>query len=143
MMFRAVEEVLASTRTRPEKVDILIVNCSLFCPTPLLSAMIVNKFGMRSDVLSYNLGGMGCSASVIAVDLAAKLLTSAENRNCRALVVSTENITQNWYRGNDRSMLLSNCLFRYGAAAVLLSNRRRRQEPRALPAHAHGAHAHG
>ena len=67
---------------------------------------------------------MGCSASVIAVDLAAKLLTSAENRNCRAIVVSTENITQNWYRGNDRSMLLSNCLFRCGAAALLLSNRR-------------------
>ena len=125
MMFRAVEEVLASTRTRPEKVDILIVNCSLFCPTPSLSAMIVNKFGMRSDVLSYNLGGMGCSASVIAVDLAAKLLTSAENRNSNALVVSTENITQNWYRGNDRSMLLSNCLFRCGAAALLLSNKAR------------------
>ena len=78
---------------------------------------------MRSDVLSYNLGGMGCSASVIAVDLASRLLTSADNRNCRAIVVSTENITQNWYRGNDRSMLLSNCLFRCGAAALLLSNR--------------------
>ena len=26
-----------------------------------------------------------------------------------ALVVSTENITQNWYRGNDRSMLIPNC----------------------------------
>ena len=61
-----------------------------------LSAMVVNRFGMRSDVLSYNLGGMGCSASVIAVDLAAKLLTSSDNRNCRAVVISTENITQNW-----------------------------------------------
>merc|ERR1719345_358775 len=67
---------------------------------------------------------MGCSASVISVDLVRRLLRSSENRNCLALVVSTENITQNWYRGNDRSMLLSNCLFRCGAAAVLLSNRR-------------------
>ena len=31
-----------------------------------------------------------------------------------ALVVSTENITQNWYRGNDRSMLIPNCIFRMG-----------------------------
>jgi 3-ketoacyl-CoA synthase len=123
MMFKAVEELLAETRTKPEQVDILVVNCSLFCPTPSLSAMIVNRFGMRSDVLSYNLGGMGCSASVIAVDLAARLLSSADNRNSRAIVVSTENITQNWYRGNDRSMLLSNCLFRCGASALLLSNR--------------------
>jgi 3-ketoacyl-CoA synthase len=34
-----------------------------------------------------------------------------------------ENITLNWYFGNDRSMLVSNCLFRMGGAAILLSNR--------------------
>ena len=43
--------------------------------------------------------------------------------NCYALVVSTENITLGWYVGNDRSMLLTNCLFRVGGAAILLSNR--------------------
>lgn len=43
--------------------------------------------------------------------------------NSYALVVSTENISRNWYFGNDRSMLVTNCLFRMGAAAVLLSNR--------------------
>ena len=123
MMFRAVEDVLSSTRTRPEDIDILVVNCSLFCPTPSLSAMLVNRFKMRSDVLTYNLGGMGCSASVISVDLAKRILSGCEP-NQLALVVSTENITQNWYRGNERSMLLQNCLFRCGAAALLLSNRR-------------------
>ncbi|XP_066373659.1 3-ketoacyl-CoA synthase 20-like [Miscanthus floridulus] len=43
---------------------------------------------------------------------------------CYAIVVSTENITLNWYFGNDRSMLLSNCIFRIGGAAALLSNHR-------------------
>ena len=124
MMCKAVEDLLEATGTRPQDVGVLIVNCSLFCPTPSLSAMLVNRFRMRADVLSYNLGGMGCSASVIAVDLAKRLLRSPEQRNSLALVVSTENITQNWYRGNDRSMLLSNCLFRCGAAALLISNRR-------------------
>lgn len=45
--------------------------------------------------------------------------------NSYAVVVSTENITLNWYFGNNRSMLLSNCIFRMGGAAILLSNRRR------------------
>ena len=43
--------------------------------------------------------------------------------NKRVLIVNHENITQNWYVGNDRSMLVCNCLFRVGGAAVLLSNR--------------------
>eukprot|EP00879_Flechtneria_rotunda_P008746 GHRR01009160.1.p1 GENE.GHRR01009160.1~~GHRR01009160.1.p1 ORF type:complete len:292 (+),score=90.74 GHRR01009160.1:2046-2921(+) len=39
------------------------------------------------------------------------------------LVVSHENITNNWYPGNDRSMLLPNCIFRCNGAAMLLSNK--------------------
>ena len=167
------------------QVDILVVNCSLFNPTPSLSAMIINHFKMRSNIVSYNLAGMGCSAGVIAVNLAKELLqvslhttvpimlllacrlcmqcllaclhaalccqTSAAAQllvlcgekvcayevkselisivrvqvypGSRALVVSTENITQNWYFGNERSMLIPNCLFRVGGAALLLSNK--------------------
>ena len=36
--------------------------------------MVVNHFKMRSNVNSYNLGGMGCSAGVIAIGLAKELL---------------------------------------------------------------------
>lgn len=56
------------------QVDILIVNCSLFNPTPSLSAMIVNYFKFKSNVVTYNLSGMGCSAGVIAISLARELL---------------------------------------------------------------------
>ena len=83
--------------------------------------MIVNKFKMRSNVLTYNLGGMGCSAGVVSIGLAQQLLQVLPNST--ALVLSTENITQNWYFGNDRSMLIPNCLFRLGGAAMLLSNK--------------------
>jgi 3-oxoacyl-[acyl-carrier-protein] synthase III len=44
-------------------------------------------------------------------------------RSANALVVSTENITLNWYPGDDRSMLIPNTLFRMGCAAVVLTNR--------------------
>jgi hypothetical protein len=66
---------------------------------------------------------MGCSASVIAIDLAKQLLKARPG--ALALVVSTENLTQNLYLGNEKSMLLQNTLFRCGGAAMLLTNRRR------------------
>ncbi|KAL3157470.1 Ataxin 2-like [Trebouxia sp. C0010 RCD-2024] len=123
VLFDSVRHVLDAAHLKPGQIDILVVNCSLFNPTPSLSAMIINHFKMRSNVVSYNLAGMGCSAGVIAINLAKELLQVYPNS--RALVVSTENITQNWYFGNERSMLIPNCLFRVGGAAMLLSNRRK------------------
>ncbi|CAI9096217.1 OLC1v1032305C1 [Oldenlandia corymbosa var. corymbosa] len=122
VIFSAMDNLLAKTGLKPRDIDILIVNCSLFSPTPSLSAMVVNKYKLRSNIKSFNLSGMGCSAGLISVNLARDLLQVHSNSN--AVVVSTEIITPNVYLGSDRSMLLPNCLFRMGGAAVLLSNRR-------------------
>lgn len=65
---------LDNARLAPADVDILIVNCSLFNPTPSLASMIVNEFKLKSTVRTYNLAGMGCSAGLISVDLARDLL---------------------------------------------------------------------
>lgn len=54
----ALDALFASTGIKPRDVDILIVNCSLFAPTPSLAAMIMNKYKMREDTDSYNLSGM-------------------------------------------------------------------------------------
>ncbi|XP_072973576.1 3-ketoacyl-CoA synthase 20-like [Typha angustifolia] len=121
VMFGAIDELLEKTGVKARDIDILVVNCSLFNPTPSLSAMVVNHYKLRGNVISYNLGGMGCSAGLISIDLAKQLLQV--HRNSYALVVSMENITLNWYWGNNRSMLVSNCIFRMGGAAVLLTNR--------------------
>nr|XP_010914511.1 3-ketoacyl-CoA synthase 11 [Elaeis guineensis] len=122
VIFGAVEDLLAKTQLEAKDIDILVVNCSLFSPTPSLSTMIINHYKLREDVISYNLGGMGCSAGLISMDLAKHLLKV--HPNSYALVVSTENLTLNGYYGNTRSMLVTNCLFRVGGAAILLSNRR-------------------
>ncbi|CAA2967957.1 3-ketoacyl- synthase 20-like [Olea europaea subsp. europaea] len=121
VMFGAIDDLLAKTRVKAKDIGILVVNCSLFNPTPSLSAMIVNHYKLRGNILSYNLGGMGCSAGLISIDLAKQLLEV--NPNSYALVVSMENITLNWYWGKNRSMLVSNCIFRMGGAAILLSNK--------------------
>ncbi|KAK8952449.1 3-ketoacyl-CoA synthase 10 [Platanthera zijinensis] len=123
VMFGALDELFEKCRVRPKDVGVLVVNCSLFNPTPSLSAMIVNHYKMRGNILSYNLGGMGCSAGIIAVDLARDMLQA--NGNSYAVVVSTEAVSFTWYAGRNRSMLIPNCFFRMGCSAVLLSNRRR------------------
>ncbi|CAM6129844.1 unnamed protein product [Calypogeia fissa] len=122
VMFGALDELFEKTKVKPKDVGLLVVNCSLFNPTPSLSATIVNKYKMRGNIRTYNLGGMGCSAGVISIDLAKDLLQV--HGGSYAIVVSMENITQNWYFGNRRSMLIPNCLFRVGGAAILLTNKR-------------------
>lgn len=121
VIFDCVANALKKTNVDAKNVDILIINCSLFSPTPSLCSMVISKFEMRSDISSYNLSGMGCSAGVISIDLARNLMASRPNTI--ALVVSTENLTQNLYLGNDKSFLLQNTLFRCGGAAILLSNK--------------------
>lgn len=56
------------------------------------------------------------------MDLAKQMLQLSPNKV--ALVVSHENITLNWYKGSDRSFLIPNTLFRTGASAAILTNKR-------------------
>ncbi|XP_042051405.1 3-ketoacyl-CoA synthase 6-like, partial [Salvia splendens] len=62
------------------------------------------------------------AAGITAVDLADDLLKAYPSSY--ALIVSTEVVSFTWYGGNELDMLLPNCFFRMGAAAVLLSNNR-------------------
>lgn len=120
VIFDVVEQALAKANVTPKDIDVLVINCSLFSPTPSLCAMVISKFGFRADIQSFNLSGMGCGASLISVDLARNML---QRRPGKALVVSTEIITPNLYTGNERGFLLQNTLFRCGAAAMVLSNK--------------------
>lgn len=120
LCFAAVEEVLDKTGVKPHQVKFVITNSSLFNPTPSLSASIINRFKMPATTINYSLGGMGCSAGVVAIDLAKQMLQL--HPNSYALVVSHENITNSWYDGHNRSMQVPNCLFRANGSAVLLSN---------------------
>nr|XP_043608069.1 3-ketoacyl-CoA synthase 5-like [Erigeron canadensis] len=122
VIFSALDSLFKQTKISPEDIDILILNCSLFITTPSLSAMVIHKYKMRSNVKSYNLSGMGCSAGLISIDLAKHLLQV--HPESYALVISTEIITPNSYMGKERSMLLPNCLFRMGGATVLLTNKK-------------------
>lgn len=66
--------ILLITAPPSAQIDCVIVSCSCYAPTPSMAACLVNKFRMRRDVLTYHLAGMGCSSSLVCVDLAKRLL---------------------------------------------------------------------
>ncbi|KAF5778462.1 putative very-long-chain 3-oxoacyl-CoA synthase [Helianthus annuus] len=121
VIFGALDNLFHSTALNPQDIGILVVNCSIFNPIPSFSSMIINKYNLPETVKAFNLSGMGCGSGVISVHLAQQMLKV--HPNTYAVVVSSENITGNWYTGAKKSMLIPNCLFRTGGAAVLLSNK--------------------
>ncbi|XP_070006647.1 3-ketoacyl-CoA synthase 2-like isoform X2 [Nicotiana sylvestris] len=120
-VFGAIDELLLKTGVRCEEIGILVSVCGVFNIMPSLSSVIVKRYKLREDIRSYNMTGMGCSAGLIALGLVQNLLKVHDNSY--ALLVTTESTTDNVYKGNDRSKLLSNCVFRVGAVALLLSNK--------------------
>ena len=72
--FDVVSKALEKSNCSPKEIYMLIFNCLLFSPAPSLCALVASKFGMRSDVQTCDLSGMGCSASLISISLAIYLL---------------------------------------------------------------------
>ncbi|KAK9835216.1 hypothetical protein WJX81_006372 [Elliptochloris bilobata] len=119
-LFTCVQKVLDKTGLKAKDVDALITNCCTFNPVPSLSAAVVNHFKMKQSVKTYHIGGMGCAASVIAMDLAQELLKN--HPNWRVVIAGSDNCLETVYYGNQRNMLITNCLFRLGGVAAVLSN---------------------
>ncbi|KAL9171082.1 hypothetical protein ABFS82_04G186800 [Erythranthe guttata] len=117
----SVGKLLARTGIHPSEIDVLVVNVSMLATCPSLSARIINKYKMKEDIKVYNLSGMGCSASLISVNIVQNIFKNLRNRN--AVVVTSESLSLGWYNGNDRSMILANCLFRTGGCVMVLTNK--------------------
>ncbi|MCO5573584.1 hypothetical protein L7F22_027356 [Adiantum nelumboides] len=76
VLFGAMDELLASVDVKPHEIGVIVTNCSVFSPTPSMTTMIVNKYKLPVDVKSFNLSGMGCSAGLLALDLAKRAYAS-------------------------------------------------------------------
>lgn len=122
VMFGAVDEVFKTTALKPSDIHVVVVTCSMYSAVPSLASLIVNRYGLKEDVKILNFAGMGCSSGVIAIQAASDMLRTSSTSGY-ALVVITENITLNAYYGNNRSMLVTNCIFRVGCSAVVLSSK--------------------
>ncbi|KAF3433790.1 hypothetical protein FNV43_RR24893 [Rhamnella rubrinervis] len=121
IFFNTLDDLFVRTGVSPSEIDVLVVNVSLFSPMPSLTSRIVNKYKMREDIKTFNLTGMGCSGSLVAIDLVQRLLKTY--KNIYALVVSSESLGPNWYCGKEKPMMLANCLYRSGGCSMLFTNK--------------------
>ncbi|XP_051113473.1 3-ketoacyl-CoA synthase 12-like [Andrographis paniculata] len=117
----SIDALFKRTGVSPAEIDVLVVNISMLATIPSLASRIVNFYKMREDIKVYNLTGMGCSASIISVNVVQNIFKT--RKNLQALVVTSESLSLGWYNGNDRSMILANCLFRSGGCAFILTNK--------------------
>ncbi|CAN4118995.1 unnamed protein product [Withania somnifera] len=117
----SIDKLLKRNKISPSEIDVLVVNISMLTCMPSLAARIINYYKMREDIKVYNITGMGCSASVISINAVQSIFKNEKNKV--ALMVTSESLSPNWYTGNNRSMILANCLFRSGGCAVLLTNK--------------------
>lgn len=74
VIFGAIDSVLAKTKVECGEIGILIVNCTVFDPVPSFCSVIMNRYKLGEGICTYNLTGMGCSSSLLAVCLAKQLL---------------------------------------------------------------------
>lgn len=96
---------------------LLICTCTGYlCPG--LTSYVSELLGLRSNAFLFDLVGQGCGAALPTMNVAHALIHSQQAR--RVLVVAVEVCSAAFYLDNDPGVLISNCLFGDGAAAVLL-----------------------
>jgi predicted naringenin-chalcone synthase len=86
---------------------------------PGLSGHVVERLGLRADVLAFDLVGQGCAAALPNLQLAHALLAS--NACAHVLSICVEVSSAAMYLDNDPGVLISACLFGDGAGAAILS----------------------
>ncbi|MBI2801108.1 MAG: stilbene synthase [Gammaproteobacteria bacterium] len=108
-------------------IDGLVVSTCTGYLCPGLTSYVIERLGLRADVLAFDLVGQGCAAALPNWRLAAALL--AADSCDHVLSICVEVCSAAMYLDNDPGVLISACLFGDGARAAVLSkhpNPRRR-----------------
>jgi alkylresorcinol/alkylpyrone synthase len=116
---RAGRDALQRAELDAGSMDAVIVTTCTGYLCPGLSGYVIERLGLRRDVLAFDLVGQGCAGALPNWQLANALLAS---RQCaHVLSVCVEVSSAAMYLDDDPGVLISACLFGDGAGAVVLS----------------------
>src|SRR5829696_6519058 len=124
-------EAMTDAGIQASDVDAVVVSTCTGYLCPGLTSHVIERLGLRPDVLAFDLVGQGCAAALPNWRLAQGLL-GGDPRIRHALSVCVEISSAAMYLDDDPGVLISACLFGDGAGAAVLSSesdsRRRRVE---------------
>ena len=115
---RAAERALKDAHTNPKEIDALLVSTCTGYLCPGISNYVIERLGLRPDLLALDLVGQGCGAALPNLRTAEALLNSG--RCQRALSVCVEVCSAALYVDDDLGVLISACIFGDGAGAAVL-----------------------
>jgi predicted naringenin-chalcone synthase len=103
----------------PESIDAIIVTTCTGYLCPGLSGYVVERLGLRPDVLCFDLVGQGCAGALPNWQLADAMITGTQREH--VLSICVEVCSAAMYLDNEPGVLISACLFGDGAGAAVLS----------------------
>ena len=115
---QAGEEALRNAQCRPDDIDGVIVSTCTGYLCPGLTSYVIERLGLRHDVVALDLVGQGCGAALPNLRTAEALLAS---RCERVLSICVEVCSAAFYIDDDPGVLVSACLFGDGAGAAVVA----------------------
>ena len=119
---QAAVNALTQAHIAPTQIDALVVSTCTGYVCPGLSGHVIERLGLRADVLAFDLVGQGCAAALPNLQMARALLASGSSEHVLSICVEVSSAAM--YLDNDPGVIISACLFGDGAGAAVLSRRR-------------------
>ncbi len=134
----AARRALADAGVDAGSIDAVVVSTCTGYLCPGLSGYVIERLGLRADVMAFDLVGQGCAAALPNLQMGHNLLRSG----CcdHVLSVCVEVSSAAMYLDSDPGVVISACLFGDGAGAAVLSCQRAKPGPKTDPASVRARH---
>ena len=129
----AARRALVDAGVDAASIDAVVVSTCTGYLCPGLSGYVIERLGLRADVMAFDLVGQGCAGALPNLQLGHNLLRSGSCKQVLSVCVEVSSAAM--YLDSDPGVVISACLFGDGAGAAVLSNQR------AAPGDAAGATA--
>lgn len=125
---KALKKALNKAHTSAEEIDYIITVSCTGIMIPSIDAYLINRLGMKQDIVRLPVTEMGCVAGVSGLIYAKNFLKANPNKRAAVIAVEAPSAT---FQLEDFSMenIVSAAIFGDGAAAVILSSYENEEGP--------------